>query len=133
MSRKRKFFYWSFKFWSVVISCAFPIWAIYERYPIWVTEHGTSHSIGTGGILVFAMVLFICRKPVFAFVRDRFKLKYAPPLLGLIILLVVCYMLLYISTFLLDIIDILKMSIIGCSIGVVLTFIAENFIRKVSV
>lgn len=130
MSRKRKFFYWLFKLSSVLVSCAFPIWAIYERYPLWVTEHGTSHSIGAGGILILAMIMFMCRKPIFVFARDHFKLKYAPPLIGLIVLLVVCYMLLYISSFLLDVIAILKMSIIGCSIGVALTFIAENCIRK---
>ena len=133
VSRKRKFVYWVLKFWSVVISCAFPIWAIYERYPLWVTEHGTSHSIGAGGILVFAVLLIVCRRPVFKFMRDRLKLRYAPPLVVWLVLILISYGLLYLSKFLYDMTNVFWMGFIGCAIGTVLTFIAENFIRKVKV
>lgn len=132
MSRKRKFFYWSFKFWSVVISCAFPIWAIYERYPMWVTEYGTHRSIGAGGILGLAVVLIILRRPLFKFIKDRLKLKYAPPVLVWVIMILISYALLYINRFMLDVVDICWMGFIGCGIGSLLTFIAENCIRKVN-
>lgn len=130
MSKKRKFFYWSFKFLSIVISCAFPMWAIYERYPMWVVEYGENRSIGAGGIMLLAVLLVICRKPLFNFMRDRLKLKYAPPIVIWLVLIVISYALLYISKFLYDITNVFWMGFIGCGIGAVLTFIAENFIRK---
>ena len=132
MSRKRKFFYWMLKFWSVVISCAFPIWAIYERYPLWITEYGTSRSIGAGGILVITVILIICRKPIINLLRDRFKLKYAPPLVIWVVLIIISYTLLYISKFLYDITNVFWMGFIGCGIGTLMTFIAENCVRKES-
>ena len=132
MSRKRKFFYWMLKFWSVVISCAFPIWAIYERYPLWITEYGTSRSIGAGGILIITVILIICRKPIINLLRDRFKLKYAPPLVIWVVLIIISYTLLYISKFLYDITNVFWMGFIGCGIGTLMTFIAENCVRKES-
>lgn len=130
MSKKRKFVYWSLKFLSILISCAFPIWAIYERYPIWVTEYGTSSSIGAGGVLIFAVILIICRRPIFNFMRDHLKLKYAPPILVWLVLIIISYTLLYISKFLYDITNVFWMGFIGCGIGTLLTFIAENCVRK---
>lgn len=130
MSKKRKFVYWSLKFLSILISCAFPIWAIYERYPIWVTEYGTNSSIGAGGVLIFAVILIICRRPIFNFMRDHLKLKYAPPILVWLVLIIISYTLLYISKFLYDITNVFWMGFIGCGIGTLLTFIAENCVRK---
>ena len=131
MSRKRKFVYWLFKVISIVVSCALPVWAIYERYPMWVTEYGTHRSIGAGGIMVLAVALVILRKPLFKFVRDRLKLKYAPPVLIWVVMILIGYALLYINRFLLDVVDVCWMGFIGCAIGALLTFIAENCIRKV--
>lgn len=131
MSRKRKFVYWLFKVISIVVSCTLPIWAIYERYPMWVTEYGTHRSIGAGGILVFAVALIILRKPLFKFIRDRLKLKYAPPVLVWVVMILISYALLYINRFILDVVDVCWMGFIGCAIGSLLTFIAENCIRKV--
>lgn len=130
MSKKRKFVYWSLKFLSILISCAFPMWAIYERYPLWVTEYGSSSSIGAGGILIIVVLLIICRRPIFNFMRDHLKLKYAPPLLVWLVLIIISYTLLYISKFLYDITNVFWMGFIGCGIGTLLTFIAENCVRK---
>ena len=46
MEKKRKSMYWLFKILSIIISCALPIWAICEKYPIWTTTYGTVHSMG---------------------------------------------------------------------------------------
>ena len=95
--KKRKAFYWLFKISSVIVSCAFPMWAIWERFPIWTATHGKSHSIGVGGILILIVLLVIFRKSVFGFMRDRMKLKHAPPIVGVVILLLVTYILMYIN------------------------------------
>lgn len=130
-SRKRKLYYWLFKILSVVISCAFPIWAIYERYPLWTTEHGASRSIGVGGILIFIVVLIIFRRTIFEFLRDKLNLKHAPPLFVWLALIAVSYTLMFIGTLLYDVTNVLWMGFIGCAIGTLLTFIAENcFGRK---
>ena len=41
MEKKRKSLYWLFKIMSIVVSCAFPLWAICEKYPLWNTVYGT--------------------------------------------------------------------------------------------
>lgn len=127
--RSRNVLYWVLKISSILVSCAFPVWAIYERFPIWVVEHGTSRSAGTGIILILLVVLFIFRRTVFNFMRDRLKLKHAPPLLGWLVLIVLAYALLFVSKFLYDITVVCWMGFIGCAIGTLITFIAENFVR----
>ena len=126
---KNNAIYWLFKIVSVLVSCAFPVWAIYERFPVWVTVHGKTQSIGTGGILIFFVLLIICRKSVFGFIRERLRLRHAPPLLVWVILIALSYAILYVAVFLLDIINVFWMGFVGCLIGSVLTFIAENFLR----
>ena len=123
---KRKLFYWIFKSLGVIIACAFPVWAIYERYPLWITTHGKSHSIGVGGILVAIVLLMIFKKSVFNFMRDRMKLQHAPPLAIWFVLLIISYMMMYVSKFLYDITVVFWMGLIGCGIGTLLTFIAEH-------
>lgn len=128
--KKCKAFYWLFKISSIIVSCAFPIWAIYERFPVWTETHGKSHSIGVGSILILIVLLVIFRKSVFGFVKDRLKLNHAPPIVGVVILLLVTYILMYINKFIYDINKVCWMWIIGCAIGTLLTFIAENRFRK---
>lgn len=128
--KKCKFFYWLFKIMAVIVSCAFPIWAICERYPIWTEVHSKSHSIGAGGILILIVLLVIFRKSVFGFMRDRMKLKHAPSITPWIVMIIASYVLMYIGKFLYDINRVCWMGLIGCAIGTFLTFIAENRFRK---
>jgi 1,4-dihydroxy-2-naphthoate octaprenyltransferase len=72
------------------------------------------------------MFLVILRKPVFKFFEEKLKLKHAPPLVMWLIMLVVSYILVYINSFIQDLTTIFWMGLIGCAIGTVLTFIAEN-------
>ena len=125
-SRKRKTFYWLFKILSVLVACAFPVWAIWEKFPVWTSTYGTYRSIGAGGILIIFMLLGILRKPVFKFFEEKLKLKHAPPLVMWLVMLIISYALVYINSFIQDLTTVFWMGLIGCAIGTVLTFIAEN-------
>lgn len=136
-NRRRKTFYWLFKITSILISCALPIWAIWERFPMWIETHGETHVIGSGGVLALAVLLIIFRKTVFGFIRDQLKLKYAPPLFGWGVFIVISHALEYLANFLLRLINFMQdmnevfwLGFIGCAIGVALTFIAEDRFGK---
>ena len=124
--KKRKRLYWLFKIMGVVVSCTLPIWAIVEKYPIWNVTYGKAQSIGVGGILALFVILIIFRRSVFNFMRDRLKLKHAPPLAVWIVMLILAYSLLYINRFIYDMTIVFWMGFVGCAIGTLLTFIAEN-------
>lgn len=125
-NRKRKTFYWLFKILSVLVACALPVLTIWEKFPIWTSKHGTFRSIGAGGIFIIILLLLILRKPVFKFMEDRLRLKYAPPILTPAVMLAITYILIYINDFIYDLKTVSWMWLIGCAIGTVLTFIAEN-------
>jgi hypothetical protein len=102
------------------------MWAICEKFPVWTEKHGTSLSIGTGGILILIVLVVVFRRTVFNFIVDKCKLKHAPPLVVWLVMLIASYVLIYISNFMRDMTTIFWMGLIGCAIGTVLTFIAEN-------
>jgi hypothetical protein len=121
--------YWALKILSVIVSCALPIWAIGERYPIWFTKHGVIRSVSVGGILTILVIIIIFRRAVFGFLRERLRLRHAPPLLIWLVLIAIIYSLIFVARFLSDIADVFWMGFIGCAVGTLLTFIAENFLR----
>jgi hypothetical protein len=125
--RKRKCFFWLFKALSVIVSCAFPVWAICEKFPIWKAKTGVWHSIGIGAILILIVVAIIARKPVFDFCRDRLKLQHAPPIMVWVGCLIASYILIYIGNFMTDLNIVIWMGLAGCGIGNVLTFISNRF------
>jgi hypothetical protein len=127
---KRKTFYWLFKILSIVISCTLPIWAICEKYPLWETVYGATHSIGVGGILALIVIIIVFRRAVFRFIEDKLKITHAPPLAVWLILIAMSYILVFIGQFMYDMVIILWMGFIGCAIGTLLTFIAENKFGK---
>lgn len=124
--KKRKSLYWSFKVTSVFVSCFFPILAICEKFPMWTTEYGTTRTVGVGSILVLVVLLVIFRKSVFNYLSEKFKLNHAPPLVAWLAMLIGCYILLYINQFIRDLTTVFWMGLVGCAIGTVLTYIAEN-------
>ena len=128
--KKRKALYWCFKIASVIISCALPIWAILEKFPLWVEDHGTGSSIGAGLIMSIIVLLIVFRKAVFDFIKDKANLNNAPPIVVWIVLLVLSYLLTYLSEILKDINIVFWMGLIGCAVGTLLTFIAENAFGK---
>jgi hypothetical protein len=129
MSKKRKLLYWLFKFTSVVISCAFPVWAVCNKFPL-LTEGGAKTTLGIGGVLAIVIVSSISRKTIFSFFKEKLNLVNAPPLVGWMVLLGMAYGFQYLTSFVAELITIFWMGFIGCCIGVALTFIAENIIRK---
>ena len=130
--QKRNRLYWLFKILGILISCALPIWAICEKFPIWTVEHGASHSVGVGVILILIVLLIIFRRTVFDFIKDKFNLKYAPPLVIWLVMLIISYIMIYIGNFMRDMTTVLWMGFIGCAIGTFLTYISERFKKKVS-
>ena len=125
--KKRKTLYWVLKVASVLVSCALPIWAILEKYPIWTQSHGTNRAVGVGAILSLIVILIVFRKSVFGFIRDKFKLKHAPPVVVWIVLLIISYVLAYIGSFMYDMTIVLWMGLIGCAVGTFLTFLSNKY------
>ena len=123
---KRKITYWILKILSIIVSCGLPIYAVCEHFPVWTVTHGTVRSIGAGGIICLIVIVIIFRKSVFNFIRDRLKLEHAPPLAIWLIMLIVAYVLRYINQFILDLTTVFWMGLVGCAIGTLITFVAEN-------
>lgn len=124
-SLKARILFWSLKIASIIISCALPIWAICERFPIWTEAHGTEKTIGFGVILIGIVLVIIFRKTVFDFMRDRLNLKHAPPLIVWCIMLVISYILVYIGDVMKDMAIVFWMGFIGCAIGTFLTYLSN--------
>lgn len=122
----RKKFYWLFKLAGIIISCALPIWAVCEKFPLWTVTHGTSHSIGVGVVLILLVILVIFRRTVFNFIRDRFNLQHAPPLAVWFVMLIISYIMVYLGNVMEDMTTVFWMGLIGCAIGTLLTYIAES-------
>lgn len=128
--KKTKTIYWVLKILSIVISCAFPIFAICEKFPVWTITHGAGRTVGAGGILILIVVFVIFRKSVFNFMRDRMKLQHAPPLVIWLAMIIVGYVLMFINSFIQDMTTIFWMGLVGCAIGTLITFIAESRFGK---
>jgi len=128
--KQRKALYWVFKLLGVAISCAFPIWAICEKFPLWVDKHGAGHSVGVGAILILVVVFAIFRRTIFDYIRDKINLRHAPPLALWLVMLIIAYVLIFIGNFMRDLTTVLWMGLIGCAIGTLFTFIAEHRFGK---
>lgn len=124
--KKRNILYWVLKVTSIIISCTLPIWAICEKFPIWKMTHGASHTVGAGGILILIVLFVIFQKTIFDFMRDRMQLNHAPPLVIWLVMIIISYVLTYVSKFIQDMTTVFWMGLIGCAIGTLITFIAEN-------
>jgi hypothetical protein len=128
--KKLKRYYWIFKILSVLISCALPIWAVCEKFPVWTVQNGAGYSAGVGLLMIAIVLLIVFRRTVFNFAKEHFKLRYAPPITVWVVLLIVSYSLIYMANALHDLNTIFWMGFIGCAIGTLLTFIAENCFKK---
>ena len=126
VEKKRKTFYIIFKVLSVIVSCFFPIWAVCEKFPVWKTNYGEGRSLGVGAIIIMVAIVIVFRKAVFNFLSDKLNLKHAPPIAIWLTMLIVSYILVFINNFMRDLTIVLWMGVLGCAIGTVLTYIAEN-------
>lgn len=127
---KRKTLYWVFKVLSIIVACAFPVWAIREKFPFWMAYHGESRSIGVGGILIIIVLTIIFRDSVFNFIKTKLKITHAPPIMVWLVLISISYVLLFIGQFLQDLVVVLWMGLIGCAFGTALTFVAEHYFAE---
>ena len=123
---KRKAWRFTLKVVSLMISLGMPLYAIYEHFPIWVETHGSTHSLGSGVIIAGIIALIIFKSTVCSWLKEKLQGKHAPPIVIWIVMLIICYMLAYISKFLVDLTVILWMGLIGCAIGNVLNLIADH-------
>lgn len=124
---KRKLLFWGFKILSIIVSCALPIVAVCEKFPLWADLHGASRTVGIGIILITFVLAVVFRRTVFNFIRDHFDLKHAPPLTVWIAMLIFSYILVYIGEVMRDMTTVFWMGLIGCAIGTALTYISERF------
>ena len=125
--KKRKSLYWGLKLLGIFVSCALPIFAICEKFPIWTATHGATHSAGVGAVMIAIVILIVFRRTVFDFIRDRLDLKHAPRLMVWMVMLVVAYAAMYIGNFMRDMIIVLWMGLIGSAIGTFLTYLSNRF------
>lgn len=128
--KKRKTLFWLFKIAGIVVSCALPIWAICEKFPIWVTNHGTEHSIGMGAILILIVLVIVFRRTVFDFIKEHLDLRHAPPLLIWLVIVAIAYILVYLGEVMRDMTTVCWMGFVGCAIGTFLTYISNRFKSK---
>jgi amino acid transporter len=125
--KKRKILYWGLKILSIIVSCALPIFAICEKFPIWSQTEGTSRSVGVGAILAVIVLLIVFRRTVFDFLSEKVNLKHAPPIVVWVVLLIISYVLVYLGNIMKDMTTVLWMGLIGCSIGTFLTYLSHKF------
>lgn len=131
--RTRKILYWVFKVFSVFISCALPIWAVCEKFPIWMRRYDAEYSVGVGLILILLVLVIVFRRTVFDFLHDKFNLKHAPPITVWFVMLISAYILVYLGRVMTDMTTVFWMGLIGCAVGNIATYIAENhFAKKVN-
>jgi ABC-type uncharacterized transport system permease subunit len=90
-------------------------------------SYGATRTVGAGLIIMLVVVAIIFRKAVFNYLKDKMKLQNAPPLAVWMICLIISYILLYINKFISDLTVVFWMGLVGCAIGTVLTYIAENW------
>lgn len=128
--KRNKILYWVFKILAIVASCLFPVWAVFEKFPVWETNYGAERSFGAGAIIILIVLVVIFRKTVFEFISEKFNIKHAPPMVVWLVLLIISYVLIYIGEFLKDLTTVLWMGLLGCAIGTALAFVAENYFKK---
>lgn len=128
--RKRKALFWLFKCAGILISCALPIWAICEKFPLWADLHGTDRTVGVGIILIAMVLIIIFRKTVFDFAKEHFDLKHAPPVTIWLVMLILSYILIYLGDVMRDMATVFWMGFIGCAIGTIFTYISGRFKTK---
>lgn len=124
---KNNIFYGLCKWGGTGVSALMPLWVVFDKFPLWVENHGVGKSLGTGGILGIIIMLVIFRDTVIGYIKEKFKIGHAPKLAWWIVGLVIIYSLLYIVKFLADLALVMWMGLFGAIIGTMMTFAGEIF------
>lgn len=125
--KRRKLLYFLTKLSSVIVSCALPMCAVIEHFPLWTASHGTVRSVGAGGIICLVIAAVVFRRSVFGWLRDRLHLRHAPPIAVWLIMLAASYLLICITPFVRDLTAVFWFGLVGSAVGTALTFVAEHF------
>jgi hypothetical protein len=128
---KSNVFYWLLKGSGIGISAALPLWAVFNKFPLWVENYGVGKSLGTGGIIGIIIALIIFRDTVIGYIKEKFKIGHAPKLTWWIVGLIIVYGLLYIVKFLSDLALVMWLGLFGSIVGTLLTFAGEIFFGEV--
>ena len=80
--------------------------------------------------MIVIVFIIVFRTSVFDFLKDKLKITHAPPLLVWLVLIAISYVLIFIGQFMQDVLVVLWMGLIGCSLGTALTFVAEHYFGK---
>lgn len=127
---KNKIFYGVFKWGGVGISAALPLWAVFNKFPLWVENYGVGKSLGTGGIIGIIIALIIFRDTVIGYIKEKFKIGHAPKQTWWLAGLIIVYALLYIVKFLYDLAMVMWMGLFGSIVGALMTFAGEIFFSE---
>ena len=76
------------------------------------------------------IVAVVFRRSVFDFLRERLRLRHAPPLAVWLALLAVSYFFIYITPFVRDLTAVFWFGLLGCAIGTAMTYVAERFFGR---
>lgn len=123
---KRKRLYWLFKILSIVAAAGLPMYAIFDHFPIW-SEQGAGRTSVTAIILLGITMLVVFRRSVFNFIRDKFNLKYAPPITIWAVFLLGSYVMEYIAGVISDMNTVFWFGLIGAALGMLFTYISEKY------
>ena len=127
---KSNVFYWLLKGSGIGISAALPLWAVFNKFPLWAENYGVGKSLGTGGISGIIIALIIFRDTVIGYIKEKFKIGHAPKLTWWIAGLIIVYGLLYIVKFLSDLALVMWLGLFGSIVGALLTFAGEIFFSE---
>ena len=128
-STKTKIYYWLLKGGGIGISALLPLWVVFDKFPVWVENHGAGKTIGAGGLIGAIIVLVIFRKTVIGYLKEKFNVNHTPPILIWIVCLAITYGLIFLIKFLYDLSLVLWMGLLGSVIGTMLTFTGEIFFK----
>lgn len=123
---KRRIKLLSFKSAGVLTAVAFPAWAIFEKFPIWKEETGTSKTLGIGAIMVAIVAIITFKTSIINYIKEKTGVKSAPPLAIWTVLIIASFALTAVANILVDMRTIFIAGFAGSGIGTILNFIGES-------
>jgi hypothetical protein len=130
MSKKDKILYWALRLLGIFISGCLPISAVIEHFPLWIEHKGAGRTIWVGTLLILIIVAVIFRKTVINYIRERFKTRTYPPVMGWVAMLCIAYVLRFINDFIMDMTSIFWMGLIGGLLGSLCLWFADRIKKK---
>ncbi len=130
MKMPSKLKYYIFRIAAIVVAIAMPVWAIIEKFPIWINTQGTYRTAGASVCMILIVVFFTFRSTILSILKEKNWFKHAPPVAWWIGFTLVSIVLAELSKVMNDFKIIGIAGIIGCLIGTGLNYIAVSRFRK---